>query len=639
VGATIHARFTTQARTTPNALAAISASGRLRYAELDELSTRLARAIAGSVRPLGKGDRVGLLCHRSADTLAAILAVLKLGATYVPFDLGYPRSQLALMLEDSQPALVLHDASGSQLADELCAGARVPKQSLEALIRAAAHESAGPLDDGTTHDDLAYVMFTSGSHGRPKGVMVRHRGVVRLIDDQSYARFGPDEVFLHMAPLAFDASTFELWGALLNGGAVAILASHRPSLAEIADTIRSCGVTTAWMTAGLFHAMVDTRVSELSSLRQLLAGGDVLSPEHVQRARAALPCCRIINGYGPTENTTFTCCYPIPEGGVGAGAVPIGTAIRGTTVYLLDSQLQPVPDGAEGQLATGGDGVAAGYIGRPDLTSERFIPDPFSEIPGATLYLTGDVARRRSDGQLDFLGRRDRQIKIDGKRIELDEIEAALRRAPQVSDAAVVMRNEGTGCHRLVAYVAFSTRATEQAAAPALATCARTLADALPAHMLPNRWVALAQLPLTAQGKVDRKNLPEPTDTKPTDTKTTDTDARHDGVGRTLTATESELARVWADVLGVCSVEPDVNIFDLGGTSLHVVRIHEQLSRRFAGLSLLTLFDRPSVRALADYLDRARQAGDALQSTRERAVRQVAALRRRRESAPRDRGA
>jgi amino acid adenylation domain-containing protein len=558
--------------------------------------------------------------------------VLKLRATFVPFDLGYPAAQLALMLEDAAPSLILFDEAGAELAAAL--SGNILGQSLSQLGRASDDTSAthGPaptisgLDtDAGVDTDVAYVMFTSGSQGRPKGVMVPHRGILRLVHEQSYARFGPDETFLHMSPLAFDASTFELWGALLNGGTVAILSTPRPALAEIGETIRTHGVTTAWMTAGLFHAMVDRRLSDLSPLRQLLTGGDVISPEHVRRAQAALPHCQIINGYGPTENTTFTCCYRVPAAGFGAGSVPIGKPLRGTTVYVLDSELRPVADGEAGQLATGGDGVAVGYIARPELTAERFVQ--VRHAGDELLYLTGDKVRKRSDGSFEFLGRIDRQLKIDGKRIELDEIEAALRRCTGVADAAVLAHEAVLGQKRLTAYVTFVSRAADALAHAEITRCKAELAIALPQHMLPSVYIALADMPLNPQGKLDRAHLPIPS-AQPS--------PRASIATAQLSALEREILQAWATILGTSEIDPDQNIFDLGGTSLHVVRIHELLTQRHPDLKLGTFFEKPSVRALAIHLSFSHSSPSvqAGASVRDRAAKQAEAIRRMRGSDP-----
>ena len=301
--------------------------------------------------------------------------------------------------------------------------------------------------------DLAYIMYTSGSTGTPKGVAIPHRAVVRLVKETDYASFSPNETFLQLAPISFDASTFEIWGPLLNGGKLVVMSPALPTLEEIGRAIRDHGVTTLWLTAGLFNAMVDERLDDLRPLRQLLAGGDVLSVSHVRKALNALKNTRLINGYGPTESTTFACCHTIDANAPLESAIPIGKPIANTTAYILDSNLQPVPIGASGELCIGGDGLARGYWRREELTAEKFVADPFSREPGARLYKTGDLARWRSDGVIEFLGRVDNQIKLRGFRIEPGEIEFALKQQPGVRDSVVIAREDLPGEKHLVAYV------------------------------------------------------------------------------------------------------------------------------------------------------------------------------------------
>src|SRR6185436_5516200 len=289
----------------------------------------------------------------------------------------------------------------------------------------------------------AYVMYTSGSTGRPKGVAVVHRAVVRLVCDTGYARFGPGEVWLQLAPPSFDAATLEIWGALLHGGRLVLAPAGAPAPAELGETLARHGVTSLWLTAGLFHQMVEESLAGLLPVRQLLSGGDVLSPGHVRRALSGLPGTRLINGYGPTENTTFTCCHPMEGPDEVESPVPLGRPIANTRVYVLDASLRPVPPGVAGELCAGGDGLARGYRGRPELTAERFVPDPFADrtdrSDGNRLYRTGDLARYLPDGRLEFLGRLDRQVKIRGFRVEPGEVEAKLLAHPGVEQAAVVV--------------------------------------------------------------------------------------------------------------------------------------------------------------------------------------------------------
>jgi amino acid adenylation domain-containing protein len=374
---------------------ALGSSARcLTFGQLDAQSDQLSRVLAK--HGVRKGNRVAVVAGRSIETIIALAAILKAGAAYLPLDPGLPRDTLKYTLLDAGPVVVLLGPGAKAFEGITCI-------ELEAALAAAAAEPALPTGVVVEPSDPAYIMFTSGSTGQPKGVIVPHRAIVRLVCGADFMTLSADTVMLHAAPLAFDASTLEIWGPLLNGGRVAILSDAVPSIDAIAAAIRDQGVNTAWFTAGLFHLMVDERPDALLTLTQLLAGGDVLSPSHVRKALALMPNCRLINGYGPTENTTFTCCYTVPHQGWGEGALPIGYAIAGTTVHILSDDLSPVADGEEGQLCTGGAGLAIGYLNRPELTAEKFVSDPFSAEPDAKLYLTGDYARRRSDGAIEFL--------------------------------------------------------------------------------------------------------------------------------------------------------------------------------------------------------------------------------------------
>jgi len=449
--------------------------------------------------------------------------------------------------------------------------------------------------------------------------MIPHRGVVRLVRGCDFVELGSEQTILQLAPLSFDASTFEIWGALLNGGTLAIEPALHPSLDDIAAAIARYSVTTLWLTASLFNLMVDHRLAALRPLRQLIVGGDVLSPAHVDAALRALPSCRIVNGYGPTENTTFTCCYTIPRHGRPEGGIPIGKPIHGTQIHILDEAMRPVPDGGEGELYAGGDGVALGYLNRPDLTAEKFVADPWSPVPGARLYRTGDRVRRLPDGKIEFRGRTDRQIKLNGKRVELDEIEACLRRSPLVRDAAVVSPLDASGRRNIAAFVA-----------PVPGSLCRPaelrsfLRRELPDFMVPGRIELLDALPLTPSGKLDRASLAATTATPGFDP------ARSND-------TETALQRIWRGVLGQPHIDRADNFFDLGCTSLHMIEAHAKIGEAFdRPVSLLDLFGNPSIRDLAALLDGKAAGKPELFTANDRAGRRNLALGRAR-SAQRER--
>jgi aspartate racemase len=446
-----------------------------------------------------------------------------------------------------------------------------------------ATEPVTPPEQDADAASLAYVMYTSGSTGTPKGVAAVHRGVVRLVSNPTYVRLGPDETLLSFAPLTFDASTLELWGALCTGGRLVIFPGQTPSLEELADVIAANGVTTLWLTAALFHQFVDGHLEGLRPLRQLLAGGDVLSVPHVRRVLESLPECTLINGYGPTENTTFTCCHPMRGPATVGASVPIGRPIGNTTVYILDDWMEPVPWGVPGRLYTGGDGLARGYLGRADLTAERFRPDPFDASPDARIYDTGDLARWRADGTVEFLGRADTQLKIRGFRIEPGEVEAALLAEASVKEAVVVGREDERGGKRLVAYV------VPEAGVRIDGTALRfRLAERLPDYLVPSLVVTLDALPLTASGKVDRRALPDPVAASHVE----DAPPRDD--------VERVVARTWEDALGHAPRSVHAGFFDLGGDSLLAIRIVAQLHKVFrVRLPLRRFFDDPTVAGVA----------------------------------------
>jgi amino acid adenylation domain-containing protein len=551
--ACVHQQVERAARAHPNAVAVELEGATLTYAELDARATRLARRLRG----LGVGleSRVGVCAERSLELVVALLAVLKAGAAYVPLDPAYPAERLAGMIEDGGVRLVL---AQPRAAERLPAGAaRVER--LDEAEAAAAHESPAHFESGAAADTLAYVLFTSGSTGRPKGVMVTHRAVARLLEGGEWCRFEPDEVFLQFVPIAFDVSTFEIWGPLSCGARLVLFPPHTPALDELAGFIRTRGITTLWLSSGLFHPMADENPEAFAGVRRLIAGGDVVSAPHVRRVLEANPHLVFVNGYGPTELTTYTTCHVVRSAGEVGATVPIGRPIARTTVHLLDAALRPVGDGGEGELCGGGAGVARGYQGRPALTAERFVPDPFSSVPGARLYRTGDRARRNPDGTLEYLGRIDQQVKIRGFRVEPGEVEAALAAHPGVRQAAVVAR-EGRAGRRLVAYVVPADGTVREGR-----EMRAYLRTRLPEYMVPASFVFLDALPVTPNGKVDRRALPSPDEAKAED--------REGGHVAPRTPTEELLANAWAEVLGVGRLGVHDDVFALGAHSLAGMRV------------------------------------------------------------------
>lgn len=351
-----------------------------------------------------------------------VLGILRAGGAYVPFDATYPDDRLRYMVDDTGVRmLVADDGSAARLSQFVPTIIAWGQQG----PRIAEEPTTAPAGTGDP-DQLAYINYTSGSTGTPKGVAVPHRAVIRLVKGNSFARIDETETFLQYSNLSFDAATLEIWGPLLCGGKLAVMAPGSVSLEGLAQAIANHRVTTLWMTAEFFNVMVDHALEGLGGLHQLLVGGDVVSPGHVHRVYQRYPDIQIINGYGPTENTTFSCCFPIPRDW-GAQPLPIGRPIQNSSAYVLDRYHQPVPVGVPGELYVGGAGVAHGYLNRPDLTAERFVPDPFVADAAARMYKTGDLVKWRPDGTLEYLGRLDNQVKIRGFRIELGEVEAAVQ--------------------------------------------------------------------------------------------------------------------------------------------------------------------------------------------------------------------
>ncbi len=557
--ATVHALFRERAAAHPDRVALAWDGGRMSYGELDARSD----ALAGRLAALGLSTDapVALCLPRSAQAIVALLAVLKAGAVYVPLDPQHPRERLRALVADAGATLLLGPATpGAELQD---LAPRVT--TLEALESQPADPRSVPRQAGAA-GDRAYVMYTSGSTGEPKGVQVEHRSIVRLVGRVEYVRLDETTCFLHAAPLGFDASTLEIWGPLLNGGCCAIYPEPVPDARGLAAAIARHGINTAWLTAALFNAVVDEDPGALRGLRQLFTGGEALSPAHVRRALAALPGTELVNGYGPTECTTFATTYSIPRDlPADAASIPIGRPIADTRVYVLDAQREPVAVGEVGELHIGGRGLARGYLRRPALDAEAFVADPFR--PGERLYRTGDLVRWREDGVVDFVGRADHQVKVRGYRIELGEIEAALAALPEVKSCVVLARADDGATRRLVAYVVPAQPALDL---PALRAA---LARKLPEFMLPAAYVVLPALPITANGKLDRGALPAPAHTRP---------ELAQPYRAPQGATEGAICAAYAEVLGLDRVGAHDGFFELGGDSLAALRVLARL--RAAGL-------------------------------------------------------
>ena len=580
----IHQLFEAQVHGAPEATALIFEDTHLSYRDLNECANLLAHRL----RRLGVGaeHRVAILMERQPQLIVSLLAILKAGGAYLPIDPEYPQERIAFMLADADVRVVL---TQQHLAASVT-GERVEVVCVDRDWSAIeAEESSANPEQLATTENLAYVIYTSGSTGVPKGVEVTHKNVARLLFGVDYARFDGRPRILHMASDAFDASTFEVWGALLHGGCCVLYPERVPSFEGIATNVARHGIELMWLTASLFNAVIDAAPESLSGVKQLLVGGEGLSVGHIKRAQDKLRDVELTNGYGPTESTTFACCHRIEAVLGDASGIAIGRPIGNTQVYILDQRMEAVGVSVYGELYIGGEGLARGYLNRPELTAERFVPHPYSKRVGARLYRTGDICRYREDGAIEYVGRIDGQVKVRGHRIELGEIEVAIGALEGVKEVVVMAREDEPGEKRLVAYVV-----SEGVLDQSTAEVQTQLKQRLPEYMIPAVVVAMEALPLTANGKVDRRALPAPDQTRM--------------VGEYVaprSPLEEVLAEIWADVLKLERVGIHDNFFtELGGHSLLATQVTSRVRNAFAvNLPLRQLFEMPTVAELATAIE------------------------------------
>ena len=577
--ATIGSLFLETAARYPDRTALVCKDQSFTYQQLRGESTRLAATlIEAGVKP---GDAVAISAEPGPEMIKGFLAILLAGGCCVPIDPSYPADRFALLLDECGAMTALATPECTNVFPSSWKGRL---HTIEAFGNSTAPVELPQIPLTAAHP--AHLLFTSGSTGRPKGVLLPHRGTVRLVRNNDFITITPDDVFLQAAPVSFDASLLEIYGALLNGGRL-ILLPDGPALETIASAVRDQGVTTLWLTSGLFQLMIDEHADSLKGLRHLLAGGDVLSASHVRKALDALPGTMLINGYGPTENTTFTTCHTITREDLAKPSIPIGKPIANTTVHLLDDQLRPVPVGIPGELCTGGDGLAIGYLNAPELTAEKFIQHP----DFGRLYRTGDLCRRAVDGTIEFLGRRDHQVKVRGFRIELGEIEAILANHPQVRQSKATVRGDSAETKRILAWVV-----PADGRAPTPEELASYLAMRLPGFMQPDGIAVIDEFPLNANGKIQLSTLPDPghrTATAP--------DVPHElPTGHT----EIHLAAIWQELLGVSNIGRHDDFFALGGHSLMALRMFSRINREFhKSLPLAALLQHSSIATLATLLE------------------------------------
>jgi amino acid adenylation domain-containing protein len=590
--ATVVSIFEARARASPDSLAVIDGREHITYRELDERASRLA----GKLRTMGviAEEPVALLMERSAALATAMLAILKAGGAYVPLDPGDADARLAGIVEATRAKVLLADAGLVSRATGLATGA--------VIVDPVGHgEISGEAPAGGTlqgSGSLAYIMFTSGSTGRPKGVCIPHRGILRLVINTDFVTLARGDVVGHLSSPAFDAATFDVWGPLLNGATLAIIDRDTAlSPAALVEKIDENRINVLFLPTPLFHALAAETPSCFRRIRDLLVGGDLLQPVPAKAVLRDGPPGKLLNVYGPTENTTFSTWYQVKEVADREEPIPLGRPIANDYLYILDPELQPVPIGVIGEIYLGGDGVATGYLRRPDLTAERFLPDPFRPGEGRTMYRTGDLARYFPDGNVQFIGRRDGQAKIHGFRVETGEVALALESHPGVRTAIVTVFNDPGGFKSLAAYLLKAADTTAS-----IGDVRRYLAGRLPAYMVPASMMWIDAVPLTPRGKIDRSALPDPVIglapglTPPT--------PGNDG-DRAL----SQMVTVWESVLGAGHVGPDDDFFDLGGHSLLAIRLMDRIEESFGvRLPISAIFGSPTARKMRASLGEAGKA-------------------------------
>jgi amino acid adenylation domain-containing protein len=595
--------FERQVEADPQALALVQGGSRLTYSDLNRRANQLAHYLRS--RAVGPEVPVGLCLERGVEMVVAILAIVKAGGVYVPLDPTYPADRLEQMIADTAlPLVITEDAFLGRFWDLPPDTVAVSMESLRDELTSLSPENPPRVNSG---DDLAYVIYTSGSTGAPKGIMVPHRAVTRLVINTDYVDLRPGDRVAQVSNASFDAATFEVWGALLNGAALVIIDKDIAlSPAEFGRQLQRERVTAMFLTAALFNQTIQADREVFRGVRYLLVGGEALDPRWIAEALGEMGPEHLLNGYGPTETTTFATWFPVREVEEGCRTIPIGGPIANTRAYVLDEYLQPMPPGLPGEIYLGGPGVARGYWGNPELTAERFVPDPFSSQGGQRLYRTGDRALYRRDGAIEFLGRTDDQVKLRGYRIELGEIEASLKRHEAVKDAVVVLR-EDDGEKRLVGYVVAKPGETLAGSA-----VREWLKKRLPDYMTPSAVVALGELPLNANGKVDRQTLPPPSRE----------DRELEEYAGPRTELEERLCRIWAETLQVERVGITDNFFELGGHSLLAMRVISKTNDLLKlEIPLRTLFEFPTVVEFAVEVDVHLREGSSTASSIKRVSR------------------
>jgi amino acid adenylation domain-containing protein len=575
---TLVSGFDSQVSSAADAVALISGDGQFTYRAVNLRANRLAHYLMRPDVGVGPGVVAAVCLNRSLDLIVALLAILKAGGSYTLLDPGFPDSRLWTMIDTiGVRSVIMDNGTAGRLA-----GGTIPVR-LDSDRQAIARQRADCPSVVIRPDDAACVMFTSGTTGIPKGLVTTHQAMYGTFAGQSYLDFGPDQVYLQCSPVSWDAFALEVFGALMHGGTSVLHQGDRADPAIIAELVSRHKVTTLQLSAGLFNVMVDEYTEAFSGLREVMTAGEAASRPHCLKLLRRFPQLRLINGYGPAESMGFTTTYHITMGGSDP-LVPIGWPIAGKTVYVLDERLQLVPDGVEGEIYAAGVGLALGYASRLGVTAERFVANPYGS-PGSRMYRTGDLGRRNPEGDLVFLGRADRQVKLNGIRVEPDEVEASLVALPGVSRAAVIVREDHPGDKRLVGYLV-----AEAGTVLDTTSLRRQMAAVVPQHIVPSALVQLDAFPLTANGKLDRNTLPPPATVK----------SERRGA---RTKNEAILRDLFAEVLNTPATQVGIDddfFFDLGGDSLLAIKLVTMARKSLeAELTLRDVFARPTVEELA----------------------------------------
>jgi amino acid adenylation domain-containing protein len=585
-----------QAARQPDTPAVVYREQRLSYGELNERANQLAHYLRR--RGVGLEKRVGVLLEPSVDFIVALLGILKAGGAYVPLDLEYPTQRLQFMLDDAGVELALTMRGQTELGE----GREIvylDDDGWELLGR----ESRENPDTVTSAANLAYVMYTSGSTGQPKGVGVTHRAINRLVRHTNYVQLDHNDRIAQVSNVSFDAATFEIWGALANGGTLVGLPKETVlAPQELKRAISEQQVSAMFLTTALFNQVAQGAPDAFAPMQYVLFGGEASDAQTVKRVLEHGKPEHLLHVYGPTEGTTYTTWYEVNEVAAGARTLPIGRALSNSEVWVLDQQGQVAPVGVMGELYIGGDGLAREYLGRPELTAEKFVPHPYSVVPGARLYRTGDLVRYLGDGNLDFLKRMDHQVKIRGFRIEPAEIEAVLQECPAVRESLVVTREDMPGDKRLVAYVVADSETTTTPESQLVTELRSWLRERLPEYFMPALFVVLDKLPLTPNGKIDRRALPAPEYIP---------QLAEETLILPRTPEEERVAEIWADVLDIKPIGMEANFFDLGGHSLLATRIITRIREACSvNVPLRVMFDSPTIAAVAAQVAKAREQSD-----------------------------